>query len=87
MDYQTETKQEFFPEPATTLGVCYASGCRFYRDGVCSFKQLEIGKNGRCLNFEEMDEKRLRRYLEERGLQPAAIEEIIREAGKDAGTD
>lgn len=48
---------------------------------------LEIGKSGRCLNFEERTTEKLRQYLEERGLTEAAIKQIIAEAGENGGTD
>ena len=72
---------------ATVLAACYAKGCRFNNGGVCNILGLEIGKSGRCLNFEERSTENLRQYLVERGLTPAAIEQVITEARKNAGAD
>jgi len=69
------------------LAVCYAGTCRFNHGGVCNILGLEIGKSGRCLNFEEQTAEKLRQYLEERGLTEAAINQIIAETVKNGGTD
>lgn len=71
----------------TALAACYATCCRFNNGGGgCRFMGLEIGKSGRCLNYEERTPEKLRAYLEERGLPPKAIEQIMREAA-NGGTD
>ena len=84
----TATRQPQQPQtPATMLAACYASACRFNHGGTCNILGLEIGKSGRCLNFEERTTDKLRQYLAERGLPDAAIEQIIAEAAKNGGTD
>ena len=66
---------------------CYAAACRFNRGGCCNILALEIGKSGRCLNFEERTADKLRQYLAERGLTQAAIDQIIAEDAKNAQPD
>lgn len=72
---------------ATALAACYAAGCRFNNgNGSCQFIGLEIGKSGRCLNYEERTPEKLLAYLEERGLSQKEIEQIMREAS-NGGND
>ena len=85
---ETAAQQVLPAQPqATVLAACYAGTCRFNHGGVCNILGLEIGKSGRCLNFEERTTEKLRQYLEERGLTEAAIKQIIAEAGENGGTD
>ncbi len=89
MENNETAAQQTVPAPqpqATVLAACYAGTCRFNHGGVCNILGLEIGKSGRCLNYEERTPEKLRAYLEERGLPPKAIEQIMREAA-NGGTD
>lgn len=90
MENNETAAQQTVPAPqpqATVLAACYAGTCRFNHGGVCNILGLEIGKSGRCLNFEERTTEKLRQYLDERGLTEAAIKQIIAEAGENGGTD
>lgn len=83
-----ESETTAVPPNTQTAGLtCYAATCRFNRAGMCNILALEIGKSGRCLNFEERTADKLRQYLTERGLPQAAIEQIIAEDEKNGGTD
>ena len=72
-------------ETPTGIKVCFASGCRFNDGLTCAFRGVEIGKDGKCLCYEEQTDEHLRCYLEGRGLSAIEIEQVLKEAGKDAG--
>lgn len=82
MDSDTGQMQQ-----ATALAACYATTCRWRSAGGCALMGLEIGKSGRCINYEELSMEQARKYMEERGISKDAIEHIMREAAKDGGAD
>lgn len=64
----------------TAFSACYATHCRFNSQNACMMRQIEIAKNGQCMNFEIRKPEHVREYLEKRGdLSPAAIDEIMRQ--------
>ena len=51
-DFEERTETTYGVEVPTVRG-CYASGCRFNDGLTCAFRGVEIGKDGKCLCYEE----------------------------------
>jgi hypothetical protein len=70
----------------TFIPVCYATHCRFNVKNACMMRSNEIAKNGQCMNFEVRSKELIRKNLEDRGIEPEAIENIMRKIEeKEAG--